>query len=109
MAVYRITIKTAAPGASPRVTFDPNPLEVLQGDQIFWTNEDTKPHRLGRKTNTGVDDSFFMGHPIASDGDTSSTFSPMVAGDLIYVCTLGAGHENETGTIKVSDLPKPTA
>jgi plastocyanin len=109
MAVYRITIKTAALGASSRLTFDPNPLNVLQGDQIFWGNDDSQPHRLGRKTNGGVDDSFFMSHPIASDGDTSSTFSPMVAGDLIYVCTLGAGHENETGTIKVSDLPKPTA
>ena len=105
MAVYRITIKTAPPGASPRVTFDPNPLLVTQGDQIFWGNEDSKPHRLGLKTNSGVDDSFFMGHPIASDGDTSSTFSTIVVGDLTYVCTLGLGHENETGAVKVSTLP----
>ena len=105
MAVYRITITTAPPGASPRVTFDPNPLPVMQGDQIFWGNEDSKPHRLGLKTNSGVDDSFFMGHPIASAPDTSNTFSTTVPGTLTYVCTLGPGHENETGTITVSKLP----
>ena len=105
MAVLQITIRTAAPGASPRVTFDPNPLPVTQGDQIFWDNEDSQPHRLGLKTSSGVDDSFFMGHPIASAPDTSNTFSTSVPGTLTYVCTLGPGHENETGTIQVSKLP----
>ena len=105
MAVYRITIKTAPPGSAPRVTFDPNPLNVLQGDQIFWGNDDSQPHRLGLKKNSGVDENFFMGHPIASDGDTSATFSTTVVGDLTYVCTLSPGHDNETGTIKVSKLP----
>ena len=105
MAVLRITIRTAAPGASPRVTFDPDPLLVSPGDQIFWDNEDSQPHRLGLKTSSGVDDSFFMGHPIASAPDTSNTFSTTVPGTLTYVCTLGPGHENETGTIQVSQLP----
>lgn len=105
MAVYRISIRPAAPGASPRVIFDPNPLAISQGDQVFWANEDSQPHRLGRKTSSGVDDSFFMSHPIASDGDVSSTFTTIVVGTLTYVCTLGAGHENETGTINVSQLP----
>src|ERR1043165_6694696 len=98
----RITITTAPPGSSPRITFAPNPLQANAMDQIFWTNDDSQPHWPGRKNDDGsVNPTFFMPNQIASGGDVSPIFSSTVSGTLNYVCTL-AGHQNETGSIVIS-------
>ena len=101
MAIERqIIIKPNAPGASPRVTFDPNPLQANPADQIFWTNNDTQAHWPGLPGNP----TFFMSNQIAPGGDVSPVFSTIVNGTLNYVCTI-AGHQNETGSIVISTPP----
>lgn len=103
----RIIIKTAAPGASPRVTFDPNPLQANPADQIFWTNNDSQPHWPGRlKADGTIDTTFFMPNQIAPDGDVSAVFSTIVKSDpndpdtlLNYACSL---HPPEKGSITIS-------
>jgi plastocyanin len=103
MAIERqIVIKPNAPGASPRVVFDPNPLQANQADQIFWTNNDTQPHWPGRKNPDGtINATFFMTNQIAPGGDVSAVFSTIVSGTLNYVCSL-PGHQNETGSIVIA-------
>ena len=98
----RIVIKPNAPGASPRVTFDPNPLQANPADQIFWTNNDTQAHWPGQPGNP----TFFMSNQIAPGGDVSPVFSTTVVGTLTSVCTI-AGHQNETGSIVISTTPAP--
>ena len=93
----RIVITPNAPGASPRVSFDPNPLQANPADQIFWTNNDTQPHWPGLAGNP----TFFISNQIAPGGDVSPVFSTIVSGTLNYVCTI-AGHQNETGSIVIS-------
>ena len=76
-------------GVSPdTVTFDPSRLEVKVGDQIFWSNNDSKPHWPGlRKTDESIDETFFMPNQIAPDS-SSSTFSPgPPATDPVYRIT----------------------
>ena len=103
MAIERqIIIKGNAPGASPRVTFDPNPLQANQADQIFWTNNDTQAHWPGRKNADGsINATFFMPNQIAPGGDVSAVFSTIVSGTQNYVCSL-PGHQNETGSIVIA-------
>lgn len=83
------------------ITFDPNPLNAQTRDQIFWTNNDDKPHWPGLADNTGkvINTTFFMPNQIAPNGDVSATFSPTLAGEFPYACSL---HANERGTIKVT-------
>ncbi|HEV3315650.1 MAG TPA: hypothetical protein VG488_01725 [Candidatus Angelobacter sp.] len=90
------------PTAPPRIKFDPNPLtNVRIGDEIFWINNDTEAHWPGRLNNDGsIDKTFFMANPIAP-GTSSDPFSPGVAGELKYACSL-SGHEKETGSIQVT-------
>jgi len=98
----RIVITPNAPDASPRVTFDPNPLQANPSDQIFWTNNDTQAHWPGVPGNP----TFFMSNQIAPGGDVSPVFSTIVEGTLTYICTI-AGHQNETGSIVISTAPAP--
>jgi len=98
----RIIIKPNAPGASPRVSFDPNPLQANPADQIFWTNNDTQAHWPGVPGNP----TFFMSNQIAPGGDVSPVFSTTVVGTLTYVCSIN-GHQNETGSIVISTTPAP--
>ena len=92
MAIERpISINPGAAGA----TFDPNPLHARQGDQIFWTNNDTKAHWPGLPGNPG----FLMANQIAPGGDVSPVFSTLVISTLNYVCTL---HLNEAGSIVIA-------
>ena len=100
----RITITPNAPGASTRVTFDPNPLKADPADQIFWTNNDSQAHWPGLPGNP----TFFMSNQIAPGGDVSPVFSTIVSGRLNYVCTI-AGHHNESGSIEISTPPPPPA
>jgi hypothetical protein len=93
----RITIKTAPPGSSPRVTFDPNPLQAGQMDQIFWSNDDTQPHWPGVPGNP----TYFMPNQIAPGGDVSPVFSTVTSGTINYVCSL-PGHQNESGSIVIA-------
>jgi plastocyanin len=103
----RIVIKPNAPGASPRVTFDPNPLQANPSDQIFWANNDTQAHWPGRKNADGtINATFFMSNQIAPGGDVSPVFSTIVNDTLTYICTI-AGHQNETGSIVISTTPAP--
>lgn len=101
----RIIITPKTPGGSPRVTFDPNPLQANQADQIFWTNNDTVAHWPGLVDGNGnVQPQFFMSYQIAGGGGTSTVFSTTVLGTLNYICTI-AGHENEKGSIVISKAP----
>ena len=78
------------------VTFDPPVLKAQVGDQIFWTNNDDKPHWPGLPD----DKEFFMTNQIAQ-GSTSSIFSPGAPDTLDYVCSLHPDAE-EKGTIVVT-------
>jgi plastocyanin len=100
MAIERqITIRTN-PGGSPRITFDPDPLQARTSDQIFWTNGDSQPHWPGLVKSDGtVDKTFFMPNQIAQGGDTSPVFSTIVTGTLNYACSL---HPGETGRIVIA-------
>ena len=76
------------------VRFDPSPLNVEPGDQIFWTNNDSQPHWPSLKNADGtIDNSFFMLYQIAA-ASSSATFSPGVTppeGKTVtytYVCCL---------------------
>ena len=94
----QINIKKSGGG----ITFSPNPLDANTQDQIFWTNNDDKPHWPGRvKADGTIDKTFFMDNQIAPNGDTSPIFAPSVPGTLNYKCTV-QGHENETGSITVT-------
>lgn len=87
----------------PKVSFDPSPLNVVVGDQIFWTNNDSQPHWPGLENEDGsIDTTFFMPYQIAG-GDTSPTFSPGVAGALKYVCSLHRAC-SPVGEIVVAEL-----
>lgn len=86
----------------PSITFDPNPLAANSRDQIFWTNNDSKPHWPGLLNSDGtINTTFFMPNQIAPNGDTSAIFSPSQAATFKYKCSI-PGHENETGTITVT-------
>jgi plastocyanin len=88
----------------PKVSFEPSPLDVEVGDQIFWTNNDSQPHWPGLKKEDGsIDNTFFMPNQIAVAADmgpsSSPTFSPVATGALVYACSL---HSSEEGTIGVT-------
>jgi plastocyanin len=93
------------PSPQNQVSFDPSPLDVEVGDQVFWTNNDSQPHWPGLKNPDGsIDKTFFMENQIAPDS-SSPTFSPGVAGTLEYVCSLHCevGQPcSEEGTIEVT-------
>lgn len=96
----RIDINPAAEGDSPRVAFDPDPLQAEVRDQIFWSNRDSEPHWPGRLKDDGsIDRTFFMSNQIAPNGDVSPIFSPSGATTYRYACSL---HPDEQGTIEVT-------
>lgn len=92
----------------PKVSFDPSPLDVEVGDQIFWTNNDSQPHWPGLKNPDGsIDTTFFMPNQIAGVSDlgpsSSSIFSPGATGDLVYACSIHREPPcSVAGTIKVT-------
>jgi plastocyanin len=94
---------SSAPSPLNRVSFDPSPLAVNVGDQIFWTNNDSQPHWPGLQNEDGsIDETFFMPYQIAGD-DTSPTFAPGVEGELKYVCSIHRDPPcSEPGTIEVT-------
>ncbi|MCA1851386.1 MAG: hypothetical protein LC647_03035, partial [Beggiatoa sp.] len=73
--------RMSADPSPPQVSFDPSPLPVEVGDQIFWTNNDSQPHWPGlKKEDQSIDETFFMEYQIAGD-DSSATFTPGVAAE----------------------------
>jgi plastocyanin len=81
-------------------TYNPSNLTgVSPGDQIFWTNNDDKPHWPAKATQQN----YYMANQIAP-GTTSSTFVPGAVGTLSYVDWLD--QSGPTGTIVVS-TPAP--
>ena len=86
------------------VEFVPSKLDAKTGDQIFWTNNDDKPHWPGLP-DEGEDkprnDTFFMPNQIAPGG-TSDIFTPGAATTNNYACSI---HPDEKGTIKVTRDP----
>jgi plastocyanin len=61
----------------PKVSFEPSPLDVEVGDQIFWTNNDSQPHWPGLKKEDGsIDNTFFMPNQIAAASDMGPSSSP---------------------------------
>ena len=60
----------------PEVSFDPSSLNVVVGDQIFWTNNDSQPHWPGLKKEDGsIDETFFMPYQIAGADSSSDIFT----------------------------------
>ncbi|MGH8584882.1 MAG: cupredoxin domain-containing protein [Gammaproteobacteria bacterium] len=95
-------------GPAPlKVSFDPSPLDVEVGDQIFWTNNDSKPHwpsRISRNEDgsIAINQTSFMDNQIAG-GTTSTTFAPGVPETIEYVCSLHREPPcSEAGTIVVN-------
>ena len=72
--------------------FDPDPIEVLDGSTITWTNNDGVPHTV-----TGTGELEFDSGPIASG--ESFTLDVAAAGEFPYVCTI---HGRMSGTISSS-------
>jgi plastocyanin len=83
------------------IAFSPATLNANTSDQIFWTNNDDKPHWPGLADGTGkvTNPTFFMPNQIAPNGDTSPIFSASTGNTFQYACSL---HPNETGSIKVT-------
>jgi plastocyanin len=99
--LLRIAINQNTEEESPRVVFDPDPLQARVGDQIFWTNNDeSEAHWPGLLQDDGnIDETFFIPHQIAPDGGVSSTFAPSLPDQVFeYACSL---HPDEKGTIRV--------
>lgn len=95
----QVPIDIKKTGSPPSVTFDPNPVDVVARDQIFWVNHDTVPHWPGLDNGDGtINNTFFMPNQIAGNGDQSATFSTQVVGTLNYACSL---HPTEKGVINV--------
>ncbi len=90
------------------VTYDPAVLKVRLGDQIFWINNDDKPHWPGLLNADGtINKTFFMPNQIAS-GSTSTTFSPGRDNEALnYACSLHRGESG--GQIIVGNPPKKSA
>lgn len=102
----RITIKKKSEGASP--VFDPDPAKADLGDQIFWSNKDTKAHWPGRLVKEGttekIDKTFFIPHKVAGNGDVSSSWGAAIANRTYeYACSLHPDDPDERGTIVVRD------
>lgn len=96
----RIDINKNPEGSSPRVVFDPDPLEAKTRDQIFWTNNDSEAHWPGLVNEDGtIDKTFFMPNQIAPNGDTSAIFAPAAPATFEYACSL---HPDERGSITVT-------
>ncbi len=72
--------------------FDPDPLEVVNGSTITWTNNDGVPHTV-----TGTGELEFDSGSIASG--ESFTLDVAVAGEFPYVCTI---HGRMSGTVSSS-------
>jgi plastocyanin len=86
------------PAVTPRVRFDPNPLNNVEiGDQIIWTNNDNSQHWPALKTDGQINNQYFMANPIAPNSP-SDTFVPSAAGTVNYVCYF---HQEETGSINI--------
>ncbi|MEA2719500.1 MAG: Cupredoxin-like domain [Candidatus Eremiobacteraeota bacterium] len=85
----KITIRPGTPAH-----FAPSPANVNAGDDVFWDNEDSKPHW---PTPAGAAKDYWLDEPIQphqpSDGISMET------GTFTYVCSL---HSGETGTIVAS-------
>lgn len=80
--------------------FSPNPLAANVLDQIFWTNNDRRPHWPGLVNADGtINTTFFTPNQIAANGDSSSSFSASTAATFNYACSL---HPNEKGSITVT-------
>ena len=62
--------------------YDPNPLNAASDDQIFWSNNDDKPHWPGLPGNK----TYFMDSQI-EPGNSSDTFIPG-GGSVSYIDTL---------------------
>lgn len=71
--------------------FNPDPIEIGQGDTVTWTNNDDFAHTV-----TADDDSFDSGN-IESGATFEQTFDE--TGDFTYHCNI---HSQMTGTVTVS-------
>lgn len=93
--------KNPQDGTSPRVVFEPDPLQASVRDQICWTNnDDSEAHWPGLLQDDGkIDETFFMPNQIAPNGDSSATFAPSQPASFKYACSL---HPDEQGTITVT-------
>lgn len=93
-----IDINPNPDGDSPRVVFDPDPLQAKVRKQIFWINHDSEPHWPGLLKDGEIDEAYFMPNQIAPNSP-SSGFGFMKTGTYDYACSL---HPDEKGSIEVS-------
>jgi plastocyanin len=92
---WRINITpNPTPGGPAQFQFDDPSPDVVTGDSIIWSNQDTVPHFPCLATNQTL----FMSNQIAAQS-TSPSFVPRSDGTITYICSL---HQGETGTIVVT-------
>jgi len=95
---WRINIKTnPTPGGPALFEFEESPQQIVLGDLIIWSNQDTVPHFPGAADNKTL----FMSNQIAPNS-SSSNFRTTKDGTITYICSL---HPNEIGTIVVGTTP----
>lgn len=85
-------------GAAARTddAYSPNPIEVVSGATVIWTNQDTAAHTVTSGDSGEADGQFDS--PILSSGmQFSHTFDKV--GDFQYYCSL---HPNMVGTVVVT-------
>jgi plastocyanin len=75
--------------------FNPNVIDINQGDTVRWINRDTVPHV--------IQGSFATSPDVGVDGRFEFTFTE--AGNFDYICSL---HPSMTGTIRVAAVTEIT-
>ena len=101
MPTYKIDINVL----NDETVFDPNPLDVLPGDAIFWSNNTSQIHQPAMNIPGGVWNLVDQIPGTVGDQDpaTSGIMSPPNPMTINYFCTK---HKGETGTINVNQPPK---
>jgi plastocyanin len=96
-------------GDDGKVEFQPSPLEVLAGDNVFWSNLDPEArHWITKKDDDGkiADKNFWFPDRLAvfvagQPADKSSSIN--VRGKIRYVCSDHPGEEGEI-TVKTAGV-----
>ncbi len=78
------------------VEFQPKDVTVARGGTVRWTNEDSVPHDVTKKSGPGKD--FKSGEPGGMNKGDSYEQSFSAAGKIDYICTV---HPKMVGTITV--------